>query len=565
MKSRLQLLLSALIVILFTSGATAANVITVKPPRKGDATATLQRAIDKAARLKGPVEIRLAPGRYDISSEKSTVRPYRISNTASEDEHPTADKHIGLLFKGLSDITLCSDGTATLVTHGEMTPWVIDSCTNITFRGLTIDAYDPSVTEMRVTAMTDSTITARVHRDSRYAIRDGKLYWQGCGWEFTDGIAQIFSPVKRTSLRTSSPTADASSVEEIEPGLLLFRFAGRRPADCEVGCVYQSRHSIRSEAAGLINGSSGISLIDCHFAFLGNFGIVSQMSDNIAIRKCDFAPLENSERTNAGFADFLQFSSCGGHIDIAGCNFIGSHDDPINIHGTHQKVTAAEANTVTVRYMHPQTFGFTGFAPGDSIAFTDPATLLYKGRAIVSRVRMTDPYSTELTLDSMEVNNGDQPLTDLIVENLTRCPSVNINECYFTMTPTRGILISTRGHAVISNCLFDRCPMASILVADDGRSWYESGPVTDLTIKDNAFVSCANPVISIAPEAIAAEGYVHSGITIESNGFVMEELPQIRAYSVDGLTVKGNAAFTPKRQRTSVTVDTNHCRATINQ
>ncbi|MDE5983229.1 MAG: hypothetical protein K2G92_08990, partial [Duncaniella sp.] len=58
----------------------ADNVITVAAV-EGDATAALQQAIDDAAGYKGKsVIIRLSPGNYEISREKSSRHLYHISN-----------------------------------------------------------------------------------------------------------------------------------------------------------------------------------------------------------------------------------------------------------------------------------------------------------------------------------------------------------------------------------------------------------------------------------------------------------------------------------------------------
>ena len=168
-------LTTALLTLFSISVMASAEVINVKPP-KGDATQVLNAALRKASKAKGPVEIRLAPGTYNLSKEKSLVRYYRVSNTASETEHKTANKHIGLLLKNLKHVTINGDGKATLLTHGEMTPWVIDSCTDIRLTGLTVDAADPSVPEMTVVERTDNYILAKVNERSRYEIRDRKLY-----------------------------------------------------------------------------------------------------------------------------------------------------------------------------------------------------------------------------------------------------------------------------------------------------------------------------------------------------------------------------------------------------
>lgn len=546
-------IVSTLCMALLCLGASAAQTLTinVKPP-KGDACATLAKALDRARKHDGPVEIRLAPGIYNLSYDKATARHYRVSNTASEAEHPTSLKHIGLLIKDIDNLTIMGNGKATLLTHGEMTPWVIDSCNNISISGLIIDAADPTTPEATITERTDSTLTLKVHRDANYEIRNGKLYWRGYGWEFTDGIAQIYFPDKDVTLRCASPVADAARVEEVGPGTVRFYFNSKAP-EYEPGCTYHFRHSYRREVGGLMNRSNGITFSDIQFAFTANFGIVGQFSKNITFTGCRFAPLENSGRTNAGYADFIHLSSCAGHAKVTGCFFAGSHDDDINIHGTHQQIVAASGREMTVRYMHPQTFGFLAYAAGDTLEIVNPHTLMPMQRAVVADARMIDEYQTVITLR--------EPLADavgakgMVVDNLTWYPTVEITDNLFSRMPTRGILLTSRRHALIARNRFMRCPMPAVLIADDARSWFESGRVTDVTIRDNTFTECSSPVISIAPENDSVGGYVHGGVRIEGNRFITTAGATLRARSVDGLTVSGNLTVSPQGEAKELTVD----------
>lgn len=544
MKTFLTLIIAAMLGL----GASAATtVITVKAP-KGDATAMFNKAFARAAKAGGDVEISLEPGVYNFYADKANARHYRVSNTTGATEHPNAIKHIGLLMRDLHNVTVNGHGHATLLIHGEMTTWAMDSCSNMTLTGLTLDSADPTVTEMTVTERTDNTITARVNRDCNYAIRDGKLFWTGYKWEFTDGIAQLFSPRHDSNLRTDSPVKRAERVEEVEPGLLRFHFKDKA-LPCEPGQTFQMRHSFRREVAGLINGCSDVTLSHLKYAFMGNFGIVAQMSTNVTYSYLDCSPLEGSGRTNVGFADFCQFSSCRGLVKVTDCNFAGSHDDPINVHGTHQKITYAQENVIHVRYMHHQTFGFVGFVAGDTIQAVNQRTLLPAGDPVTVReVKMLDEYTTELLLSaparSMVADAKADMENGYVVENLTWTPAVDVERCRFIYTPVRGILVTTLRPVLIKDNVFIRCPMSAILIADDARSWYESGAVRDVTITDNEFVDCSNPVIMISPEANPIEAPVHSGITISHNTFRSDSPVSVSATAVEGLKIIDNRVVT---------------------
>ena len=199
---------------------------------EGDATAVIRDALERVKGLEreDTAVINLYPGAtYNLSRKRATEIIYHISNTTSADENPLPVKHVGILLNGINNLIINGHG-AKLLTHGEMTPWVIDRCKNITINNLSVDAADPSVPEMTVTDVDSVSFIAKVHDISDYELRNGRLYWQGVYWEFTDGIAQIYDPVTETTQRCSSPLVKAEEIEESAPGVLKFRFnRSRRP------------------------------------------------------------------------------------------------------------------------------------------------------------------------------------------------------------------------------------------------------------------------------------------------------------------------------------------------
>ena len=108
---------------------------------------------------------------------------------------------------------------------------------------------------------------------------------------------------------------------------------------------------------------------------------------------------------------------------------------------------------------------------------------------------------------------------------------------YFARIPTRGILITTRGKSLIQDNIFYRIPMPSILVSDDARGWYESGPVKDLTIRRNTFIECSSPVIAIMPEIDRYDRPVHENIVIDGNRFIMDGYPAVEAKAASNLQI----------------------------
>lgn len=195
--------------------------------------------------------------------------------------------------------------------------------------------------------------------------------------------------------------------------------------------------------------------------------------------------------------------------------------------------------------MHHQTYGFEAFFANDSIAFVNPQTLMLIGYAKLKNAKLLNKREMELELEEDLPKNlkiGD------CIENITWTPEVTIRNSRFERTNTRGILVTTRRKVLIENNTFYRTGMHAILIADDALSWYESGPVRDVTIRNNIFEACGynsapgNYIISIAPEnhELVTGYFVHKNISIENNIFKVYDYPILSARSTEGLVFKGN-------------------------
>ncbi|MBD5246632.1 MAG: right-handed parallel beta-helix repeat-containing protein [Barnesiella sp.] len=528
------------LMIASTCASMSAAVATYNVPAiEGDATQVLKQVIDMAQANPGGAVINLAHGAvYNISRTSATPLLRYVSNTTSVDENfDHGMKYIALYFKDAENITLNGNG-ATFITHGELTTFALEQCDGVTLKNFTLDAADPSVPEFTVTESDDRRIRVKVTAPSRYEIDpDSTFYWVGEGWRFTDGLAQVYFPDKKITWRYDNPIRRGTKAVEVAPGVVDLYYQSGHPF--RTGEIYQMRHTIRNQVCGFINESRDVTLEGLNLQFIGNFGIVSQNSADITIDNCRMAPDPASGRTCAGFADFLQFSGCRGHIEVDNCYFSGAHDDAINVHGTHMRIVGQpDDRSLRLRYMHNQSWGFNSFEKGDSVEIVNVHSLLGEFAGKVTESRQLDDYEWVITLDrpvaTLDLEDG------RAVENISATPSLRVADNYFTLVPTRGILVTTRRPVEIVNNLFDRIPMPAIHISDDARGWYESGPVRDVTIKGNRFVECGSPVVCVNPETDRYEGPVHTGIRIIDNEFVMNGGEAIGARGVADVTVSGN-------------------------
>lgn len=105
--------------------------------------------------------------------------------------------------------------------------------------------------------------------------------------------------------------------------------------------------------------------------------------------------------------------------------------------------------------------------------------------------------------------------------------------------------MTTRGAVRIENNTFAGMPMSAILIADDANSWYESGMVKDVVIRNNTFTNIGNAVISVEPSTSLTnpDQTVHSHIMVDGNHFNQASgNTAIYAKSVDGFTFTNNTA-----------------------
>ncbi|RXZ82875.1 right-handed parallel beta-helix repeat-containing protein [Paenibacillaceae bacterium] len=510
-------------------------------PDSGEDTAVpMQRALAAAFATGGPVVLECPKGRYDFYTREAVRAPYYISNTASEEENLDVTKTIGLFLKGMKNLVLEGNGSR-FVFHGKQTMIVLDGCENIEIRGLHMDYERPTMAEMTVERLGPDYIEGRVHPDSSYTIEDGKLYWIGEGWSFTDGPMQQYDPATDTTWRINNWLPAVERVEQTAPHSL--RIYGKDLPGLTTGTVLQMRDGLRDQVGTFVTGSRDIRWQDVSMHYMHGLGIICQYSENLSFDRMNIAPDPQSGRTVAAFADFIHLSGCRGKVNVANSRFIGGHDDAINVHGTHLLVISQpSSNQVIVRFMHPQTYGFDAFFAGDVIEFVRGGSLSTYANNRVKEVERINGRDILLTLDSpvpLDLQEGD------VIENVTWTPEVAIKGNYFARIPTRGILVTTRREVVIEDNVFERMTMSAVSVADDAQSWYESGRVSDLLIRGNRFIECGNgshPVIYIEPEnkEISDADPVHSNIRIENNSFIMNDATVLHAKSTQSLRFADN-------------------------
>lgn len=536
----------SILLISFISNSQA-QIVNVKdfgviPNTLTDVTEGVQQAIIACRNIPNPVLV-FPEGRYDFWPDKAAKRIYFISNTSSETECPSKLKNIGLLFENLHNLTI-EGNNALFVFHGKMITCAFDQCENIRFRNVTIDFERPTMSELTFLDVNPEVVVASVHPDSKYNILNNKLIFYGSSWTIQNSFSILTDTIEHTALYSSFKPLQESLTTEIEPNLLKFE-GNFSNTNYTAGKTLTIRDPIRDHVGAFINLSKNIVLENITIHYMHGLGIVSQFSENLTFKRVKTTPSGN--RTIAGFADGMHFSGCKGHILVEGCHFKGLHDDPMNIHGTYLQITKIHSPTsVTVRFMHDQTYGFPGFYKNDTIAFIHSKALRTVGKGIVKHAIQISEREMQITLTTSlpeEINMGD------CIENLTWTPSLTVRNCRFEMTNTRGLLVTTPKKVLIEHNHFYRTGMYAIQIAADAGSWYESGAVQDVTIRHNFFEECGynrgatdSYTIAVNPEnhEMTDNHWVHRNIRITQNTFKVFDNLVIKARRTNGLVFEDN-------------------------
>lgn len=484
-----------------------------------------------------PVNIVFTPGQYHIYDDQAYRTKLAISNT---NDVPDWLKAIALYINHSQYVHVNARG-AKLVLHAKMIETYVDHSSHISLSGISYDYNIPTVSEFKVNNLQPNYADLSVNAKNRYSIKDSMLSWEGDGWKYRSSwYWQEYDPANGFVTRKGL-SLDKARFADMGKGKVRVFFT-ENPG-FKLGFIYQTRDVTRDCAGIFMERSNDLTLKNIRIYFMHGMGVVSQFCKNITMDSMVVKPDEASGRTCAAWADILHFSSCAGLIDIRNSYLSAANDDAVNVHGVHLRIVERlSPNQLKVRFMHGQTYGFNPYMPGDSVGFIHGNSLLQFGDNVIMASKMLNEKEALITLKKPTSTNFQ---TDDALENITWTPRVHIQNTTITSIPTRGILVTTRRKTIIEHSTFLRVNSSAVLVEDDAEGWYESGMVKDLTIRNNNFYYCGEPVISIHPENIKADGAVHSNISITGNKFTLQNQEALATKSTANISFSGNTIYAP--------------------
>ena len=454
--------------------------------------------------------------------EKST---YVFDDTYAPDTSMCISNHgeIGyrksaFLLDGVTDFTI-DGGGSTFVFRGTMNAFSVLNCKNVTIKNLTIEFPDYPYPNGFVTNVGDHYFDMRFDSDSVILESDGTLYVKS--GDFCDKVHcdVRFDRETHEIVRGTGDNSLGKNLNKIEKEVL---------GDRRIRFFDPPIMPKENDVFGLLTGkrrASGILLDRSDHTYIENvvihscigIGVMAQGCKNITVDGLTVTASEGRYVSSA--ADATHFVGCTGNVTVKNSLFEHMLDDALNVHGIYTKVVCAGEDCAVVKFMNPASVGIDLFKKGDRVVSVDPDTLKSVEFLTVKEAKLINREHIRLTFEEhTDVKFGD------LIDNVSAYPTLLFENNVVRNNRARGILIATNRPAVVRNCRFHTSGSAIVLECD-GRFWFESGAVQDLTIENNLFDDCryANwdrGVISIPEGKRIVDGfYYHGRIEIKNNVF----------------------------------------------
>jgi hypothetical protein len=181
---------------------------------------------------------------------------------------------------------------------------------------------------------------------------------------------------------------------------------------------------------------------------------------------------------------------------------------------------------------------------GDRVVLVNKDNVIPYDTLTVKSVNNFNSNYFELTFNE-KIPNIDPEKT--VADNAGWQADVIISNCVVRNNRARSLLLSTSGKLLVENNHFYGCTYAGIISSGSISFWHESGPVKDLTIRNNVFedmgLAAGNaPVLLIGGNGDAVEPpfYIHKNIVFSDNLIKAFSRIVISATSVENLKITNN-------------------------
>lgn len=427
--------------------------------------------------------------------------------------------------------------------RGAFTLFTIQSCKNLTIHNIFIDQFPLRHMEGKVVALGQDYFDLEISREFLPITGSEKIgTMMNYNSDGTPNGREFYNPKVKAR-------------ELIKPNVLRISMDDNKLKFLKIGEYVLIRHTGYGPNSISIDECAGIILRDVDM-YSGGMGLYAgNRSSDITFERFNITYRPGTERLMSVNADGIHLNKCGGKIIIKDCVMKGMGDDCINIHSMFARVTGIDIDSSRIileggksrskaggdmRVMYP------GYAiPGDILVFYDVGTMQKKGTAVVKSYTMKDKLA-EVVLDKVPAELKAEDLID----NLAYLPSsVSVTGSKFGRNRARGFLCQI-SNVLMENNEWDHTSSGAIWIICDTHFWFESGPVNNVTIRNNRIIGCnkgetfREGAIVIFCEQKGWQQYgpagIHKNITIENNTIEDTDASGIFICSAENVNVLGN-------------------------
>ncbi len=535
-----------------------------------DNTPALMRALELCKENKANRLI-IPKGVYDIYPERANEKYLHVAN------NDDGLKRIVFMLHGFNNLEIDGMGSM-LICHDHMVPFDLLESNNITIRNLSIDWAMPFNFQAKVIAVhpEENAFDIEVYKECKYDILGDRLIFSNkkydnlSRWQFLPAPAikelrwqqninwSIWwdQQTKAPAFAKEGPLmmwewneklGQPSTAKKI--GENIVRLTNSNNSLPEVGwisIIKGTMQSNRLSPAIHINKCKNIEIQNVTVHHAAGMALIVERTENVLLNSYNVLLPPNSGRLVTSTADATHFLNCKGLIKFENCVFENMLDDATNIHGAYTDVEEAiDEYTLGISRGHSQQQGIIFAEKGDRIKLVNKKSLIPYATLTVESVKNINNVYFEVTFKE-NVKDILQPET--LADNISWQPDVEIRNCTVRNNRARSILISTAGNVLVENNRFLTCTYTGILIPGNFDFWYESGPVRNVTIRNNVFedlgLSVGNaPFIDIGwglKDETKPPYYFHSNIVVENNTINTFGRLLVKAVSVDNLQFRNN-------------------------
>lgn len=541
------------------------NIAAFHLPEDGtDYAPACRRALEESEKYSA-AELYLEKGTYHFYDDTVEAFFSRICNNDSVMRK--ALFHI----RGRKNLTINGNGSL-FITHGRLTPFVIDRSESITVKNIAVDVQRPFFTQGRVVSCSGDTLDLQIDQQQfPTQVRGTNLLFTSDRWECDGTFGTIL--VQEFDNKTMAPARDArTSLAAIGEGVQntenlpvplwrlkaerlsedVFRLKGERTYDPEIGNTLVMTHEIRTVGGILIFDSRDVILRHVSIYQSAAMPFLAQFTENVTIDGCKVVPAPGSGRMISTNSDAAHFVHCTGTVRVENCVFESMMDDVVNVHGMYTVVKEVTGNQIKLDLIHYQQKGINMFRQGDTVIVHELAGFTETARQTVLNAYLEDDDTLVLEVaDPTGITPG------CVCENEERMPVVILRNNRGGKNRPRGFVVSSAKKMMIEgNVLYNY--QNCIDIPGDAKYWFETGGVRDVIIRDNIFIHHnayqAVSAIKIKPDFDCPISDYHRNITIENNSFFGNNPRLLDAACTDGLVFRNNTYTMPLADETGMEV-----------